>query len=378
MKSGAIVLVPLPERRRETRADVGGDGDHGADDVGRRRARRWRDEGRSPGHGVRSYGRARRARHRPGVRSRSAHRLMTRAAGSGYVSRPSASRAPTSCSPSRSRRSSVVQVLVWPLASRPLGVAIALGLDAADRVAADATRGGRGGRRRCRGAIPTDGYVFVGFVAALRPLLLARRARRRDLRLVIAITALGVALGSSRLVAQPRGPGRVHGRGDRGRAAGAWSGGVVRRQQRAARAPAELSTSASGPRSSRSPRSGRGSRASCTTSSPTALERDRDPGRRRRGRARPRPASSPARPLAAIAALGRAGAGRDAAAARRAARGRRRRPTLAPQPGLAELPRWSSAPAPPGCRSTLRVDGEPRALPAGARPARPTGSSRRR
>ena len=60
---------------------------------------------------------------------------------------------------------SVAQVLVWPIAWRPLGVAIALvsTLPIAWRVTHPAAAAVVGTLPWC---VPTDGYVFVGFVAA--------------------------------------------------------------------------------------------------------------------------------------------------------------------------------------------------------------------
>ena len=87
---------------------------------------------------------------------------------------------------------SVAQVLIWPIAWRPLGVAIALvsTLPIAWRVSHPAAAAVVGTLPWC---VPTDGYVFVGFVAAF-VLFYSLGAYVGDLRRVIAITAYAVAL----------------------------------------------------------------------------------------------------------------------------------------------------------------------------------------
>ncbi|HEY6890399.1 MAG TPA: histidine kinase dimerization/phosphoacceptor domain-containing protein, partial [Solirubrobacter sp.] len=87
---------------------------------------------------------------------------------------------------------SVVQVLVWPLAPRPVGVAIALvsTLPIAWRLTHPAAAAVVGTLPWC---IPTDGYVVVGFIAAF-VLFYSLGAHVADLRVVVAVSAFGVAL----------------------------------------------------------------------------------------------------------------------------------------------------------------------------------------
>jgi signal transduction histidine kinase len=87
---------------------------------------------------------------------------------------------------------SVAQVLVWPIAWRPLGVAIALvsTLPIAWRVRHPALTPVIG---TLPWVIPTDGYVFTGFVAAF-VLFYSLGAHVPSLRRVVAITAWAAAL----------------------------------------------------------------------------------------------------------------------------------------------------------------------------------------
>ena len=86
----------------------------------------------------------------------------------------------------------MAQVLIWPIAWRPLGVAIALvsTLPIAWRRSHPAVAAVVGTLPWC---VPTDGYVFVGFVAAF-VLFYSLGAHVGDVRRVIAITAYAVAL----------------------------------------------------------------------------------------------------------------------------------------------------------------------------------------
>src|SRR3954447_18652822 len=125
--------------------------------------------------------------HRPCVRLRSAPGLMTctpRAVTFLLIRRNDLILAATLAA------LSVAQVLIWPIASRPLGVAIALvsTLPIAWRVSHPALAPVIGTLPWC---IPTDGHVFGGFVAAF-VLFYSLGAHVGDVRRVVAITAYAV------------------------------------------------------------------------------------------------------------------------------------------------------------------------------------------
>ena len=128
----------------------------------------------------------------------------------------------------------------------------------------------------------------------------------------------------------------------------------------------------------RSPRSARGSRASCTTSSPTALSVMVVQAGGARRIARPRPASAPRRAPSSIERHRPRGAGRDAPAARPAAP-RARTATLAPAADARRSStRWSSAPRAAGLPVELQRRGRAASSCRPASTSPPTASCRRR
>ena len=245
---------------------------------------------------------------------------------------------------------SVAQVLCGRSRSRPLGVAIALVSTLPIAWRRDPPGGGRG-RRDAAVVHPHRRLRRRRLHRRVRALLLARRVRRatcgawsRSRRTRSALSVLGSWLNHE--VA-----GRVHGRGDRGRAAGA---GRARRAP-----PAQQTSSSTADRRARA--RARADRAARVAEERARIARelhdvvahglsviaiqadgaeaalDRDPELARR-------------PLARDPAVGRGVAGRDAAAARRAARGRGGRRPGAAARARRSCRRWSSGPAPPGCR----------------------------
>src|ERR1700754_3479344 len=128
-------------------------------------------------------------RHRPRVRSRSAHGLMTPARGA--VTFRAIRRNDLILALSLAALS-VAQVLIWPIAWRPLGVAIALvsTLPIAFRLSRPGTAAVVG---TLPWVIPTDGYVVVGFIAAF-VLFYSLGAHVADVRRVVAITAWAVGV----------------------------------------------------------------------------------------------------------------------------------------------------------------------------------------
>ena len=190
---------------------------------------------------------------------------------------------------------SVVQVLVWPLAPRPLGVAIALvsTLPIAWRLTHPAAAAVVGTLPWC---IPTDGYVVVGFIAAF-VLFYSLGAHVADLRVVVAVTVFGVALSVLGSWLNHEVPGEYMG------AVTAFVLPALVGPRRAPPAPADeqleqLTAELEHERERTAQLAVAEERARIARELHDVVahgaERDRDPGRRRRGRARPRPGARPA------------------------------------------------------------------------------------
>jgi signal transduction histidine kinase len=251
---------------------------------------------------------------------------------------------------------SVAQVLIWPIAWRPLGVAIALvsTLPIAWRVSHPAAAAVIG---TVPWVVPTDGYVVVGFVAAF-VLFYSLGAHVADLRRVAAITAWAVAvsvlgswfnhevageyMGAVTAVVLPTVAGRV-----------------VRRQRELTaelaherERTAQLAVAEERARIARELHDvvahGLSVIAIQADGAEAALDRDPELARRPLAAIRQSAEESLAEMRRLLGVLREDDAGAD----------------LAPQPGLAQLPALVERARAAGLPVTLEVEGAPRALPA--------------
>ena len=251
---------------------------------------------------------------------------------------------------------SVAQVLIWPLAWRPLGVAIALvsTLPIAWRVSHPAAAAVVGTLPWC---VPTDGYVFVGFVAAF-VLFYSLGAYVGDLRRVIAITAYAVALSILGSWLNHEVAGEYMG-AVTAVVLPAVAGRVVRRQRELTRElahererTAQLAVAEERARIARELHDvvahGLSVIAIQADGAEAALDRDPELARRPLAAIRQSAEESLGEMRRLLGVLREDGAGSD----------------LAPQPGLAQLPALVERARAAGVPVTLKVEGEPRALPA--------------
>ena len=206
--------------------------------------------------------------------SGSALRLISAARRTGYVPPMRPPRRDDALSPPRSRSPSLVQVLVAPIAPRAVGVLIALAttVPIAWRRTYPPPRRSPG---RCSGH-PHRRLPRPRLRRRVPALLLARRPRRRTTAASIGRLRVRARHRRDRHDAEPPGRLRVRRRRLRRRRARRSVGRARPPPARAGRAAARphrppRARARARPPTSPSTRSGRGSRASCTTSSPTAL-----------------------------------------------------------------------------------------------------------
>jgi signal transduction histidine kinase len=251
---------------------------------------------------------------------------------------------------------SVAQVLIWPIAWRPLGVAIALvsTLPIAWRVGHPALAPVVG---TLPWLIPTDGYVFTGFVAAF-VLFYSLGAHVGDTRRVIAITAwctavsvfgswlnhevAGEYMGAVTAVVLPAVAGRVV------RSQRALTAELAHERERTA----HLAVAEERARIARELHDvvahGLSVIAIQADGAEAALDRDPELARRPLAVIRQSAEESLGEMRRLLGVLREDGAGSE----------------LAPQPGLSQLPGLVERARAAGVPVTLEVEGEPRPLPA--------------
>jgi signal transduction histidine kinase len=251
----------------------------------------------------------------------------------------------------------VAQVLIWPIAWRPLGVAVALA-----STLPIAWRRSRPAMAALVGtlpwSVPTDGYVFVGFVAAF-VLFYSLGAHVGDVRRVVAVTAYAVALSILGSWLNHEVAGEYMG-AVTAVVLPAIAGRVVRSQRSltaelalARERTAHLAVAEERARIARELHDvvahGLSVIAIQADGAEAALDRDPALARRPLSAIRQSAEESLAEMRRLLGVLREDGAGAD----------------LAPQPGLAQLPALVERTRAAGVPVTLMVEGEPRALPAG-------------